>query len=213
MVLHLHTLLSLTIAAIAEAILMRISAEQVPTLHRFAPRYLKLVTTSKLWLLMLISALVLFALLVMILLFLCWLPFHMLLLCLRVCWWGFTIYAAHKIGGVGKRRLYMDLPPLEKDVWWSWSVSFMIFYTNKLTKMGESNHPWRSPTVVLKNSPKGLFKKTALLEFSYTALTPLTSPSSVWKLLRTCDRPACQTLPTPSWKLWNRSRCLLLSVL
>ena len=71
MVLHLHTLLSLTIAAIAEAILMRISAEQVPTLHRFAPRYLKLVTTSKLWLLMLISALVLFALLVMILLFLC----------------------------------------------------------------------------------------------------------------------------------------------
>ena len=49
MVLHLHTLLSLTIAAIAEAILMRISAEQVPSLHRVSSRYLKLVTSFDFW--------------------------------------------------------------------------------------------------------------------------------------------------------------------
>ena len=46
MVLHRQILFSLAIAAIAEAILMQISAEQVPSLHRVAPSYLKLVTSS-----------------------------------------------------------------------------------------------------------------------------------------------------------------------
>ena len=54
MVLHRQILLSLAIAAIAEAILMRTSAEQVPFLHKVAPRYLKLVTSSNLWPVMLI---------------------------------------------------------------------------------------------------------------------------------------------------------------
>ena len=48
---------------------MWISAEQMPSLHRVAPRYLKLVTSSNFWPFMLISALVLFMLLVMILVF------------------------------------------------------------------------------------------------------------------------------------------------
>ena len=44
LMLLLHQFLfSLAIAAVAEAILMWISAEQVPYLHRAAPRYLKLV--------------------------------------------------------------------------------------------------------------------------------------------------------------------------
>ena len=45
LVLHRQILFSLATAAIAEAILMRTSAEQVPSLHRVAPRYLKLVTS------------------------------------------------------------------------------------------------------------------------------------------------------------------------
>ena len=57
------------IADIAEAILMQIPAEQVPSIHRVAPRYLKLVTSFNFWLFMLISAPMLFMLLVMILLF------------------------------------------------------------------------------------------------------------------------------------------------
>ena len=48
---------------------MRAAAEQVPSLHRIASRYLKLVTSSYFWPFMLISALMLFVLLVMILLF------------------------------------------------------------------------------------------------------------------------------------------------
>ena len=65
MILHCELLFTL---AFAEAILMRTSAEQLPTLHRVAPRHLKVVT-SNFWPLMVISALMLFVLLVMILLF------------------------------------------------------------------------------------------------------------------------------------------------
>ena len=46
MVLHRQILLNLTIAAIAEAIRIRMSAHLVPSLHRVVPRYLKLVTSS-----------------------------------------------------------------------------------------------------------------------------------------------------------------------
>ena len=46
MVLHRQVLFSLAVAAITEAILMQTFAEQVPSLHRVAPRYLKLVTAS-----------------------------------------------------------------------------------------------------------------------------------------------------------------------
>ena len=46
MVWHCLNLFNLAITATAEANLMQISAEQVPSLHRVAPRYLKLVTSS-----------------------------------------------------------------------------------------------------------------------------------------------------------------------
>ena len=69
--LHCQILFSLATAAIAEAILMQTSAEQVPSLHRVAPRYLKLVTSCSFWPFMLISALMLCMLLGMISLFFC----------------------------------------------------------------------------------------------------------------------------------------------
>ena len=50
-------LANLAIAVVAEAILMRISAEQVPSLHKVAPRYLKLVISSNFWPFLLISSL------------------------------------------------------------------------------------------------------------------------------------------------------------
>ena len=69
MVLHCQVLLSHSIAVTAEAILMRTFAEQVPSLHKVAPMYLKLVTSSNLWPFRLISVLMLFVLLVMTLFF------------------------------------------------------------------------------------------------------------------------------------------------
>ena len=61
MVLHHQILFSLAIAAITEAILMQISAEQVPSLHRVASRYLKLVASSNFWLLLLLIMILLFS--------------------------------------------------------------------------------------------------------------------------------------------------------
>ena len=103
MVLHRQILFSLAIAAIAEAILRQTSAEQVPSLHRVAPRYLKLVTSSNFWPIMLISALILF----MILLF-------SVLTSIPCCCsvyesvgevLKFTIAAAHKIDVVSKSKV------------------------------------------------------------------------------------------------------------
>ena len=65
--LHRQILFSLAFAAVAEAILMRTSAEQVPPLDRVVPRYLKLVTSSNFWPFMMIYALMFFVLLVTIL--------------------------------------------------------------------------------------------------------------------------------------------------
>ena len=64
MELHCHIMFSLAIAAITEAILMQTSAEQVPSLHRVAPTYWKLITFFNFWPFMLISALMLFVLFV-----------------------------------------------------------------------------------------------------------------------------------------------------
>ena len=69
MVLHRLILFSLAIAAIDEVSLLLTSAEEMPSLHRVAPKYLKMVTPSNFSPFMLISALMLFVLLVVILLF------------------------------------------------------------------------------------------------------------------------------------------------
>ena len=67
MQLHLHCQILFSLA-IAEAILMWTCAEQVPSLHRVAPRYFKLVTSSNFWAFMLISVPVLFVLVVVMIL-------------------------------------------------------------------------------------------------------------------------------------------------
>ena len=115
-------------------------------------------------------------------------------LCLRVCWWGLEVHHCCRPQGRCLRRT-VDAYPLEMDVWWSWSASCMVFSRNKLNRIGESKHPWLTPTVVLRNSPDWLFMKTALLEFSYSARIVWNS-SSLLKLLGTCHRLARQT---PQW--------------
>ena len=185
MVLHCLVLLSLAIAAVAEEIQMWTSAEQVPSLHRVDPRYLKLFTSSNFWLFVLMSA-PMFVLLVMILLFsvVISIPYAVALsMSLLVKSWSSPQLLPIRLMSSANRKLHMGFPPIEMDVWWSWSVFCMIFPRNKLNRMGESKHPYRTPTVVLKNSPSWLSKRTALLEFSYSAWTTWTSPSSMLKLL------------------------------
>ena len=38
-------------------------------------------------------------------------------------------------------RLHIGLPLMDMGVWWLWSVSSMIFSSNKSNRMGESQHP------------------------------------------------------------------------
>ena len=74
-------------------------------MHRFAPKYLKLVTSSNFWPFMLIFAVMMFVLLVMILLFsvLTSIPYAVALsISLLVRSWKFSIAAARKIDVVGK---------------------------------------------------------------------------------------------------------------
>lgn len=54
-----HNLFNLAIVAVAEVILMQICSEQVPSLNRLVPRYLKLVIFSNFWPCMPTSALTL----------------------------------------------------------------------------------------------------------------------------------------------------------
>ena len=120
------------------------SAEQVPSLHGVAPRYLKVVTSSNVWPFMLISALMLFMLLVMILLFFC-ADFHSICRCSVYESIGevleFTLAAALKVD-VGKVvGCIWAFHKMAINAWWSWSVSCMIISGNKLNRMGESMNP------------------------------------------------------------------------
>ena len=119
------------------------------------------------------------------------------------------------------RRLHIGLPPIEINVWWPQSVSRMILSRNKVNRMGESKYPWRTPILLLPwrtffaDCSRG---RTALLEFSYSIRMAWISFISTLKFLRTCNRPACQTLSNAflkSMKLWNRSRgcCGCLSMM
>ena len=185
--------------------------------HRVVPRYLKLLTSSNFSLFRLTPALMSFVLSIAILLFSvlssisCAVALSPSLL---VTPWKSILLPPVRSTSSANYRLDMALPPMGMDVWWSRSVSHMMSSRNKLNRMGESRHPWWTLTVVLKNSNSSLFKRTTLLEFSYSAwmawssaewleaaLNGLkqpwmawSSPSSMLKLMRTCNRPACQTL-------------------
>ena len=87
------------------------------------------------------------------------------------------------------RRLHMGLPLMEMDVWWPWSVSCMIFSRNKLNRMGESKHPWRTLFVVLKNWRSWLFHGTLLQNFHVV-------PEWLGLVLHPC------------WSFWGPAACL-----
>ena len=168
---------------LCHTVLMQISTEQLLSLQRVAPKYLRLVISTN------CSSLPAYTLLMLLVIF-CADYYSTPSLCLWCTSVGTvlkcSILLPLRLMSVNC-RLRRGLPPMEMDMWWSWSDSCMIFSRNKLNRMGESKHPRWTPTVFLKKFCSWLFKKTTLLEFSY-------SPLSTLKLLRTCHRPACQSL-------------------
>ena len=88
-------------------------AEQMPSLHRVAPRYLKQVTSSNFWPFLLISALMLFVVLVMILLFsvLTSIPYALALsTSLSVLSWSSALLPPITLILSANRGLHMGLP-------------------------------------------------------------------------------------------------------
>ena len=100
----------------------------------------------------------------------------------NVCIFQFSSLANWVIGG--------DRRDETAEILWveCCGVFCMIFLRNKLNGMDESKHPWRTPTVVTKNPPNWHCWG------SHSVLEWLESVLPVLKLLRTCHRPACQTL-------------------
>ena len=174
MVLHNRILFSLASAAIAEAILMRTSTELVLSLHSVAPRYLKLVISSN-WSSLGRSCWSLhwccsycwswsFC-------FLCWLPIHMPLLCLRVYWWGFEVHYCCRPQDRCRRQIVGCIWAFHQ---WKWMCGchgvFPAWSSLETSWTGWVRVSLSDGRIfVLKNSPSWPFKRTALLKFSYSA--------------------------------------------
>ena len=114
MVLPSQILFSLAIAAIAEAILMRMSAKLVPSLHKVASNYLKLVTSSNFWPFMLTAALILLCFGSRPCSFLSCLPFHVSV-SLLVRSWSSPLLLPIRLMSSANHRLHMGPPPMEMD--------------------------------------------------------------------------------------------------
>ena len=87
-----------------------------------------------------------------------------------------------------KRRLLIVLPFVETALLKSSRDSCMMFSTNGLNSIGDTIHPYCTPTVVRKRCP--LFK-IALVDGSQRVSITCTSNSSILYRLRTCQSPSC----------------------
>ena len=144
-----HTLVSLAIAAVAVAIHIQISVLQVPSFVRVVPNYLKLVTSSRFLLSIMMLTLALFVLFTITLDFIVlisipYAPAVATSLLVSSC--SSLLLPAMRSILSAKHKLQIGLPPMEIVVVWSWRVSCMILSQNKLKSVGESMHPCLSNT-------------------------------------------------------------------
>ena len=66
-----------------------------------------------------------------------------------------------------KRNVIISRPPMLTLPSWSSNASHMILSRKMLKKVGESRHPYRTPTVVLNQSPVLPLNRTAHWALSY----------------------------------------------
>jgi len=145
---------SLAMAAVAVAILMRISAAQVPSFDRVAPRYLKAETCSSGSPFMVMLEAIFSVLLTMTLDFsvLTSIPYALALVTnLSVSSCSSLLLPPIKSMSSAKRRLQIGLPLMVMEVWGSWRVVSIILSRKMLKSTGESRHPCLTPTVVWLN--------------------------------------------------------------
>ena len=89
---------------------------------------------------------------------------------------------------------------------WSSNASYMILSKKMLKRVGESRHPYRTPTVVLNQSPVLPLNRTALWALSYRF--SMTCMILAWMLyfLTVAHNASCHTLSKASLSLWRHGR-------
>ena len=170
MFLSLHVIFSLERAVVGWDILERISGFD-PSLEMIAPRYLKFSTSSRLWPFILISL---------------WKPFRLFVITfvlsgpISILYLVVDVHVSRRSTGTpassscsafttmtsAKRKLVISRPLMLTLPSWSSNASHMILSRKMLKRVGESKHPWRTPTVVL-NHPVLPLNRTALCALSY----------------------------------------------
>ena len=150
------------------AILERISGFD-PSLEMIAPRYLQFSTSSSLWPFILISLWKLLGLFVII--FVLSGPIPILYLMVVVSGRlnrtpvSSSSSAFTTVSSV-MRKLVISPPPMLTLPSWSSNASHMILSRKTLKRVDESTHPYRTPTVVLNQSPVLPLNRTAFLASS-----------------------------------------------
>ena len=117
---------------------MWIFAEKVPPLHRVAPRNLEPVTSYNWWPFLVISALMLFLVLIILLVsVLTSIPYALALSTdLLVRTWSSQLLPPIRSISSANRRLQIGVLIMETSVWWSWDVSCMNFSGTKMDRKG-----------------------------------------------------------------------------
>ena len=104
----------------------------------------------------------------------------------------------------------MSRPPmLTLHSWWS-NASHMILSRKMLKKVGETRHPWRTPTVVLNHSPVLPLNRTALWALSCRFSMARMMLAFMLYFLIVAYKASCHTLSKAfleSMKTWKRFCC------
>ena len=164
MFLSLHMIFSLERAAVVWAILERITGFD-PSWEMDAPRYSEFSTASSFWPFILISL---------------WKPFGLFVITFVLSGQMSILYlvvvvsrrptrtpassssSAFTTMSPAKRKLVISRPPMLTLPSWSSSASHMILSRKMLKRVGESRYHFRTPTVVLNQSPVLPLNRTAL---------------------------------------------------
>ena len=88
---------------------------------------------------------------------------------------------------------------------WSSKASHTILFRKMLKRVGESRHPWRTPTVVLNHSPVLPLNRTALWTLSYRFSMARMMLALMLYFLIVAHKASCHTLSKAFLKSMNSS--------
>ena len=192
MFLSFHMIFSLERAAVVWAVLERISGFD-PSLEMIAPKYLKFSTSSSHFLISIWKPFRLF-----VNTFVLSGPISILYLVVFVSRWSTrtpvsSSYSAFTTMSSAKRKLVISRPSMLTLPSWS-STAHTCLSRKMLKKVGESRHPYRTPTVFLNHSPVLPLNRTALWALSYRFSMPRMMLALMLYFLIVAHKASCHTL-------------------